>query len=210
MSNTTKTTEQPTLEVVEDAAKDLSTVDPFDPANFAAPPQQEFTAAQKALVHCRVGKPSKDTFVRAHPDPDMSMEAFLLTLDSTGESYLLTPNAAAAVQHLGMVKRVNITVAITRQLDPFLWITNPIPIEGRDNSYWETNRQAKERAKNSWVRVASNQGNKVYDIFDAQITIDDPTWPDHTLRDYLKAGFAANRTITEPTDPVLQGLMGLA
>jgi hypothetical protein len=109
-----------------------------------------------------------------------------------------------------MAKRVIITVAIDRQMNPFLWVTYPVPVDGRDNSYWQTGRAAKELARENWIRMKSNQAAKVYDIFEAQVKIPEPDWPAHSLTDYLKAGFGENFTIVDPNDPVIRRLLGLA
>jgi hypothetical protein len=195
-------------DTVTDNGVDLSNVDPFDPANFMATPEQEMIAATRLLVSCKVGKPSSDVFVRAHNHPSMQLEAYILKLESTGEQYLLSPAAAESV--LDMAKRVIITVAIDRQMNPFLWVTYPVPADGRDNSYWQTGRVAKELARTKWIRMKSNQAAKVYDIFEARIKIPEPDWPAHSLTDYLKAGFGENFTIVDPNDPVIRRLLGLA
>jgi len=191
-----------------DNVVELSHVDPFDPANFAATPELEMIAATRLLVSCKVGKPSSDVFVRAHTDPDMQLEAYILKLESNGEQYLLTQAAVESV--LDMAKRVIITVAIDRQMNPFLWVTYPVPVDGRDNTYWQTGRAAKELARKNWIRMKSNQAAKLYDIFEAQIKIPEPDWPAHSLTDYLKAGFGENFTIVDPNDPVIRRLLGLA
>lgn len=193
---------------VTDNGVELSHVDPFDPANFVAAPEQEMIAATRLLVSCKVGKPSSDVFVRAHNDPSMQLEAYILKLESNGEQYLLSPAAAESV--MDMAKRVIITVAIDRQMNPFLWVTYPIPTDGRDNSYWQTGRVAKELARTKWIRMKSNQAAKVYDIFEAQVKIPEPDWPEHSLTEYLKAGFGENFTITDPNDPVIRRLLGFA
>ena len=195
-------------DTVTDNGVELSHVDPFDPANFVAAPEQEMIAATRLLVSCKVGKPSSDVFVRAHNDPSMQLEAYILKLESNGEQYLLSPAAAESV--MDMAKRVIITVAIDRQMNPFLWVTYPIPTDGRDNSYWQTGRVAKELARTKWIRMKSNQAAKVYDIFEAQVKIPEPEWPEHSLTDYLKAGFGENFTITDPHDPVIRRLLGFA
>jgi hypothetical protein len=202
--STPKQAEQPELENVVE----LSQVDPFDPSNFAAPPDMELTAATRLLVQCKVGTPSKDVFVRAHHDPAMSLEAFVLKLDSTGETYLLTQNAAEGI--LSEVRRVVLTVAVDRQLNPFLWLTHPVPTDGKDNSYWSTSRTAKEMAKKRWIRMRSNQAARCYDIFEAKISIAEPQWPEYTMPEYLRAGFGEGFTISDPYDPVIQRLLGLA
>lgn len=204
-----KVTEKETqADTVTDNEVELSHVDPFDPANFVAAPEQEMIAATRLLVSCKVGKPSSDVFVRADNDPSMQLEAYILKLESNGEQYLLSPAAAESV--MDMAKRVIITVAIDRQMNPFLWVTYPIPTDGRDNSYWQTGRVAKELARTKWIRMKSNQAAKVYDIFEAQVKIPEPDWPEHSLTEYLKAGFGENFTITDPNDPVIRRLLGFA
>ena len=186
---------------------DLASVDPFDPANFAAPPDAEMVVAQRELVTCRVGKPPRDSFCRAHIDMEMSVEAFLLTLESQGEVFLLTPRAAKGIPELA--KRVRLTRAITRQGDEFLWVTNPVPVHGRDNPYWISNRKALEMAKSRWVRMQSNQAVKAYDVFTASADIPDPTWSNYALADLLRAGFGENR-INDPQHPVIRRILGRA
>lgn len=191
-----------------DAVVELSKANPFDPAMFAAPPNQELIAAERLLVTCRVGKPPRDAFVRAHPDPDMTLEAYSLQLESTGERYLLTPQAATTVPELA--RRVRLTVAIDRQGNPFLWVSHPLPVDGRDNIWHQSMRQALEIAKTQWVRVQSNQAAGAYDVNAAKVYIPEPEWPKYELPDYIRAGFGDNFTITQPDDPVLLRLQGLA
>jgi len=186
----------------------LDQANPFNPAAFAAPPAQELIAAERLLVTCRVGNPAKDAWVRASTDPAMTMEAFILKMESTGEIFLLTP--AAALQVMETAKRVRLTAAVDRQGNPFLWLSYPVPTDGKDNSWHQSMRQAVELAKQNWIRVQSNQSVKGYDVLLARVEIPEPEWPKHTLQDYLRAGFGANFTITDPADPVLQRLQGLA
>lgn len=201
MSEENTTVEKPDLAFVE--------VDPFDPANFAAPPLSEAMAVEKALTHCRVGSPPKDAFVRAHSDEEYSVHVYLLKLESTGETYLLMPTAAAPVIEMRMIRRARLTLAITRQGDPFLWVTMPPPEDGRDNTYWESGRLALEKAKKQWVRVQSNQSSKAYDVWTAKAEIPGPEWHERPLRDYIEIGFGASKVISKPDDEIIQRLLGL-
>ena len=191
-----------------DAVVELNKANPFDPAAFAAPPNQELIAAERLLVTCRVGKPFRDAFVRAHPDPNMTLEAYSLVLESTGERYLLTPEAATTVAELA--RRIRLTVAIDRQGNPFLWVSHPLPVDGRDNAWHLSMRQAVEIAKTRWIRVQSNQATGAYDVNGAKVVIPEPEWPAYQMPDYIRAGFGDNFTITQPDDPVLLRLQGLA
>jgi hypothetical protein len=186
----------------------LENADPFNPSLFAAPPAQELIAAERLLVTCKVGNPAKDAFVRASADPALTMEAYILKLESTGEIYLLTPDAAQQVAE--SAKRVRLTAAIDRQGNPFLWMTHPVPTDGRDNSWHQSMRQAIELAKQQWIRVQSNRAAGAYDVMAAQVAIPEPEWPEYTLPDYLRAAFGDNFTITDPEDDVLRRLLGLA
>lgn len=192
---------------VSDVAPDLAKVDPFDPSQFAAPPDAEMMVAQRELVHCRVGRPPKDAFCRAHPDEKMSLEAFILTLESEREQYLLTPAAAQAIPELA--RRVRLTRAITRQQDEFIWVTNPVPTSGKDNSYWVSNRKALEMAKTQWIRMQSNQAAKAYDVFTSQVKIPEPVWSERPFADFLRAGFGEHR-IDDPSHPLILRILGRA
>jgi len=161
----------------------LETADPFNPSAFAAPPAQELIAAERLLVTCKVGNPAKDAFVRASDDPQLTLEAFILKLESTGEISLLTPDAAMQVAE--SAKRVRLTVAIDRQGNPFVWLTHPVPTDGKDNAWHQSMRQAIELAKQQWVRVQSNMAAGGYDVMAASVAIPEPEWPKYSMPDYL-------------------------
>ena len=66
--------------------------DPFDPASLRL--SQEMNAgfgAKKLLTTVPVRKPSKEWFVRCHPDEAYSLETNVIELKEEGETYLVAP-----------------------------------------------------------------------------------------------------------------------
>jgi len=197
-----------TQDYTNQTSADLSQVDPFDPAQFATSATAAAMATKKMLTHCRVGKPSKTSFVRASDRPEDTMSAAVLEIKDQDETYLLTPGVAAELP--GLAAFVTITVAVDRQGNPFLWMVKQPTADGRDNDWSKSMREAQAAAKKRWVRVEANRTAGGYDVYEASAGIADPSWPDHRLPDYLKVAFGSDNIIREVTHPVIQRLLGTA
>jgi len=194
-------------EPTEPTEENLSAVDPFDPALFAVDETAEALAAPKLLVTCRVDKPSKTAFVRASARPEDTLAAYVLKLEEERETYLVMAEAALALAGMDLVSKVNLTVAIDRQGNPFLWVTNPPGEDGRDWDAWRAMRIALEESKKRWVRVQYNTRTRTYDVYTMAGSTKDPEWPEHSLADYLRAGFG-ERVIRKPDHPIVRRLLG--
>ena len=185
---------------------DLAQADPFDPGIFRVKDTTQCPGTLKALTSCRAGKPPKDGFVRANPDPEYTLHASIIELKESNETYLLAPDTMQYFPTLAKV--VDLTVAIDRQGNPFLWMTVPKPSGGADNQWWATMRMARQIAEKNWVRVESNMRAGGYDCHIAQGVTTEPVWPDHTLSDYLCVAFGGGRVIDSMDHPVAKQLMG--
>jgi hypothetical protein len=78
---TTVTNDTPLSEVSIPKAQEKQAPDPFDPARLRL--SQDFSAAigvKKLLTTVPVRKPSKEWFVRCHPDPAYRIETFVIEL----------------------------------------------------------------------------------------------------------------------------------
>jgi len=183
-------------------------VNPFDPALFATSATAAATGTKKMLTHCRVGKPSRTSFVRASDRPEDTMQAFVLEIKEDSETYLLTPDVAAALPSLAFF--VSLTVAVDRQGNPFLWMAKQPGADGRDCLWYQSMRKILAAAKNGWVRVESNKSAGGYDSWDAPPGVSEPVWPAHTLSDYLRVAFGEQNIIKDVTHPVIRRLLGAA
>jgi hypothetical protein len=180
---------------------------PFDPARFAIKGNPaEAMGVRRLLVQVPVRKPTKQEFVRAHPDPQYQMLAAILEVESENETYVVIPEVAVAIP--GETKLVTLTTAINRQGIVFLW---PVPLpnpDGRVMAWHVTHRAAAERAKKNWVRMVSNMSAAAYDVFEADAEIAEPDWPDHAFKKLLEIAFGNGRVIDREDHPVLQQLLG--
>jgi len=69
-----------------------ATPDPFDPASLRL--GQDFAlnlGVKKALLTIPVRKPSKESWVRVHPNPDYSLVTTVIELKEEREFYLVAP-----------------------------------------------------------------------------------------------------------------------
>lgn len=181
--------------------------DPFDPARLrVSATSDEALGVERPLLNVPVCKPNKQSFFRAHPDPDMTLLARVIELKDQGETFLLTPEVADVL--FGESKLVALTTCMTRQNSVFLW---PVPVSvggERENAWHATARQSCEIAKTKWVRMQANRSAGQYDVT-TSVAIPDPVWPSHTLRDLLRIAFGGDRLVESLDHPVVRQLGGL-
>jgi hypothetical protein len=201
-------TDEFSIHTPADTAVDLSAVDPFDPSLFQVTATAAAMSTRKMLSHCRVGRPSKTSFVRASDRPEDTMNAAILELKDENETYLVVPSVAAGLP--GLVSFCSLTVGIDRQGNPFLWVVKGPNLDGKDNDWNRSMREAQAAAKKRWVRIESNRAAGGYDVFEAAAGISDPEWPSHTLQDYVRVGFGEGFVIRDVSNPVVQRLLGAA
>lgn len=183
--------------------------DPFDPARFAIRGNPaETIGVKRVLVNVPVRKPNRQEFVRAHPDLDFRVPMAILELKNEGEIYAVLPEVAEAIP--GETRPVMLTTCVNRQGNVFLWPV-PLPAEDGRQLAWHTSaREAAARAETVWVRLQANMSAGAYDIWQAQATIAEPAWPDHSLQDLMRIAFSGGRLIDNIDHPVIQQLLGRA
>ena len=163
--------------------------DPFDPESLRL--SQDFSASlgvKKALLTVPVRKPSREWFVRAHPDPRYRLQTAVIALKEPPELYLVGP---ALWSELGgestFAPRMLITV-INRQNVIFLWDIRLPGSDGRMDSWSRSAFEAAEMATSKWVRVQANMSLGAYDVVYAE-HLPDPEWPDLPFRELLRIAF---------------------
>ena len=180
----------------------------FDPKALRLP--QDFSVAEgvKQLIHTiPVRKPSKQEFVRTHPEPDYRMEAALIDFEEDRQVYLVTPGIAATTRSDWYP--VTLFLTITRQGNPILWPVKRAKDSSRPPLLWHTSAmEAATQAKDSWLRVQANMALQGYDIFLAGAAIQEPQWPDLGFSKILEIAFGG-RVIDRQDHPVLLRLRGV-
>jgi len=185
--------------------KSVGTVDPFDPARFAATSTiVGDIGITKEFVTCQVRKPNKKEFVRVHPE--LRLSAHVLELDMERETYLVEPAVAAVLA--GDVRQVALQLTVSRQGAWFLWPVPQPSIDGRDYSWHISARKAAQLAEVKWVRIVARMEQQAYDVLSAPGELGTPVWPEVSLRDILKVAFGDSFTIRDAAHPVVKRLLG--
>lgn len=170
------------------------------PANYGAT-----MGVKKLLTNVPVRKPRKPQFFRTHPSADMAFDGMLLQQKEKEESYLVVPDVAQQISEL--VQPVDLFAAIDRNNNVFL-IPVPMPGEsGVRNPWHESLFQAVEHSKQNWIRINANMHMGGYDVFEAQVSLSEPDWPDHTIDKLVEVAFRG-KIIQSLDHPVVQSLLG--
>jgi hypothetical protein len=182
--------------------------DPFDPARLRL--GQDFGdrgAVKKLLTTVPVRKPSKEHFVRTHPDPAFRLVTGVLELKEDREIYLVDPALWPELATEATFGPRMLITTVTRQGVVMLW---PIRLPGTDGRVDEWNRsalEAAETARKSWVRVQANMSLGAYEIMVAAGTTATPEFPALTMGEILRVAFR-DRYIDTLDHPVLRKLRG--
>jgi len=169
--------------LLNQAPAESATPDPFDSARLRL--SQDFAASvgvKKALLSIPVRKPSKEWFVRVHPNEAYRITTAVIELkEEDRDVYLVDPSLREELATESTMRPMFIFLAINRQANLFLW---PIPIpdpNGRKNEWNRTLLEAAQMAQSDWVRVQANMSLGAYDVFIA--ANDAPVeWPDKPQR----------------------------
>lgn len=152
-----------------------------------------------------IQKPSKQQFVRVHPEPEFSFPAALLELEETREHYLISPRMRHELE--GEYRPTQLVLAVYRgSQSPFLWPLK-ISTDGKENSWNDSARLAAEAAKDAWVRVKSDQVSGTYQVIRAESIHDEPFWPDMDMNEIVRLAFK-DRFIDSVAHPVVAKLRG--
>jgi hypothetical protein len=188
------------------AGTDSAQIDPFDPSRLRL--SQDFVATvgvKKALITVPVRKPSKQEFVRVHPDGAYRLETAVLELKEERETYLVDPSLWPELPSELTPKVLFATM--NRQGVLTLW---PVRMPGDDGRLDEWNAsalEAAEMAQGRWVRVVANMSLGAYEVYEATGDLPDPDWPDLPFAEILKVAFKGHY-ITDIDHPVIRRLRG--
>jgi hypothetical protein len=182
--------------------------DPFDLQSLRL--SQDFASAVgvKPLIKMvPVKKPSKEWFVRTHPDPAYRLSTAVVELKEDRETYLVSAGLWSGLADEKTFSPRLLVTSMTRQGVPFLW---PIRLPGADGKIDDWSRSAMDaanEAQTQWVRVVSNMHLGAYELFVASGQIAEPVWPDITFQEIIKLAFR-DKMISDWNHPVLKRLRG--
>ena len=180
--------------------------DKFDPTNLRL--SQDFASiagVKKALITVPVRKPTRQEFVRVHPDEAYRLQTVVLELKEERETYLVSPNLWSELPGELVPKLLLLTMS--RQNVLTIWPIRLPGEDGRIDSWSESAMTAAEMAKDSWVRVAANMSLSAYEVFQATGDLPDPVWPEKEFRDILGIAFKG-RFIEDLDHPAIRRLRG--
>ena len=166
----------------------------------------DFPIARKVIIRVPVCKPSKQRYVRVHPDSKYRLECAILKLEDDERPYLISPHIASAVAQ--DIKLVILQLSIDKQANIFLWPVPPIPEDGNDNSWNQSQRDIATMAENQWVRISSNRETACYEPLLPNVDIKEPTWPVLSFDEILNIAFGTSHIIDDHEHPALRKLWG--
>jgi hypothetical protein len=179
----------------------------FDPSrlrltqNFA-----EIAGVKKALITVPVRKPSRQSFIRTHPDSNYWLETAVIELKEDRDTYLVDPSLWNEIP-LGEVAAKVLVTTVDRQGVLSLWpIRMPDPT-GLHDEWSRSALECAQMARDAWIRVAANTGLGAYEAFHASGDFADPEWPDIKFAKILEIAFR-DRFIKDLSHPVLRRLRG--
>ena len=182
--------------------------DPFDLASLRL--SQDFASAggvKRVVMTVPVRKPSKEWFVRTHPDKDYRLQTAVLELKEDREVYLVTQGLWAELASETTFSPRLLVTSVSRQGVLFLW---PIRLPGPDGRLDDWSRSAldaADEAKSRWVRITANMSLGAYDVAVASGQVAEPAWPDIAFQQIIRTAFR-DKVISSRDHPILQRLRG--
>jgi len=180
-----------------------SPIEDFDFSSLRLPQDFDQHGGRRVCTTIEVRKPKGIEWVRTHPSPDFQRRLGLVEVPA-GLYYVVHQDLAPRLG--GLVKPKLLVAAITSHGVPILWpLRKPGP-DGRTDGYMMSENEAATRARDSWVRMVSNQHARAFDVFDATATMAEPEWPKFDFNAWLQLAFSV-RLIKSPAHPVVRFLL---
>jgi hypothetical protein len=181
---------------------------PFTPENLLL--SQAFTETmpvKKLLTIVPVRKPSQQDWVRVHPDSEFRQNVSVIDLRDDREVYVVTSRLVPEL--IAEIVNVSLYLAINRQGNPFFWPIRLPDQTGKDLTWWQSARDAADRATRSWIRVRADMNLGGYQVWEAAHDLGNPTWPELNFWQLVQIAFKHN-LIDSLDHLVVKRLRGLA
>jgi hypothetical protein len=169
---------------------------------------QNFSAlagVKRVITTVPARKPSNQQFVRVRPGAEWCIQALTLALKDDGEVYFVHPNLYAELAQ--EVRPKLLYLYATRDGSVGLWPVNMPGEDGRLDAWSQSAHTAASLAKTSWIRLVANRTVGAYEVRQAANLVEEPVWPDLTMREILNLAFR-DKLITSLTHPIIKGLRG--
>jgi hypothetical protein len=187
-----------------------SEADPFDLDALRL--SQDFASAvgaKKLITTIPVRKPSREWYIRTHPDAAYRLQTAVLELKEDREVYLVASHLWPSLASETTFSPRMLITSINRQDVLFLWPIRLPRADGRIDDWSRSALDAAEEAESRWVRVTANMSLGAYDISVASGQVAEPSWPELSLQEIIKVAFR-DKMIDEWSHPVLRRLRGEA
>jgi hypothetical protein len=164
--------------------------------------------AQEQLATVQVRKPPAEDFVRVHPDKAMTIPVALHEGrdNFTSEYYVVLPKVLSTMMDLRGAFYAQLHVTVTPSGTVMLWPVK-LPTGGAGNPWYESALRGAEMAKNDWIRIFADPGQKQYRLVKAPGVFAEPAFPDKSLNELLKIAFKG-RVIDSDDHPICRRLRG--
>lgn len=189
------------LRLPETPAVNLKTISDIESLRLVG--DFEDVQAEAVLITVPIGKPSKTTFFRTHPDKQYTFPCMLLELKDTNETYILYPQVSELIK--GLARPVCLYFAVDTSGAPRL-IPVPLPVNGNSNQWHRSLQQCVLLARTRWIRMQADLSTKAYAACASEMKLE-PTWPTETMDELVQ--IAAQGNIIKTADhPVIVRLRG--
>jgi len=182
-------------------------INPFDPEALRADPGDEDIPTQRVVHHMSVRKPARAEFFRVHPEDAYTTDVYMIEAGEGVETdkYVVVPSLAREV--IEETSKRRLYTCVNRSGKPFIWPAK-LPLAGSTANSWTTTAlEIAESAKEFWVRMIPDMGQKHYEESRALGLIDEPKWPDLTYAEMLQLAFK-DKLIQSYEHEVLRSLRG--
>lgn len=190
------------------AGRAMPEPDPFDLASLRI--SQDYASAvgvKRLITTVPVRKPSKEWFVRTHPDPAYRLQTAVVELKEDRETYLVSPHLWPELTSEATFSPRLLVTSMSRHGDLFVWPIRLPGADGKIDTWSRSAMDAADEAKSRWVRVSANMGIGAYDVAVASAQVAEPSWPSMPFQEIIKIAFR-DKMISDWNHPVLQRLRG--
>ncbi len=179
----------------------------FDPSIFRIMPgPTSEVKTERHLSFIPVRKPSKQAYVRVHPEADYRHPCGLFILEGDERPYMVTQPIFETYPY--DMKLVDLRLTIDRQGNLIFWPVPQPPAEGRENLWNFSQREAADRAETTWLRLLANRRLGQYEGEVAKSEIPEPEWPKRSMSKLLEITFSGGHIIDTIDHPAIQTLLG--
>jgi hypothetical protein len=165
----------------------------------------EVVGVTKTLTTVPVRKPSRQDFIRVHPEADYRLETAVLEVKDDREVFLV--DRALWPELMNEISPRVLFTCMNRQGVLFLWPVRRPGVDGRIDGWSSSALSAAQLAMQRWVRVAANMSLGGYDVFESIGELSQPEWPELDFSTILRIAFK-ERLISSYDHPALRRLRG--